>query len=1128
MNHRTQIWFFVMYLMVLTATGTAQIDRGSITGTVMDSSNAVIPNVEITAQNEATSIVTSAASTRDGNYTIPALPIGLYTVSAAVSGFKAFSATGVRVQVSSTTRLNIVLEVGSISESVSVVASNPLLQSESAEVGTAINTEKFLELPLSLGGDIRNASEFIRLHPGVAVDSTWQKHIAGGSAFTDAVYYDGAALSVTPANDKQYNPSVDAIEEFKLISGNYSAEYGHALSGITSFTLKSGTNDFHGSLFEFLRNDKLDARGFFGSEKAASRLNEYGATLGGPVYLPGMYDGRNRTFVFGSFFFFRRRGGQLNNLSSIPQPEFLQGDFGRWPSPIFDPQSNQIDPATGRTMRTPFENNTIPESRLSSVSRNIAALLPAPHFPDRLTNNYVSPLVSPLQDDDNFSIRMDHQINNKHKLFGSFIFTNRPAIKGAGPSVEGEAESHNLQNLNSRFFRLAEDWTVSPTTLNHFVAYVNWIVDDNRSLSLGGNWRERLGITGLQGDIFPQTRFSQGFALLGQTTDYRNSNNTEGVLNTVSMIRGRHSLKFGAEFNRHQDNSIPGSNRGGTFNFSQLETAQPGVSGTGFSVASFMLGEVDSANATYIANSLGSRWSYLGTFVNDDFKVTPNFTLSLGLRWELQTTFTDPLDRLTYMDRFTPNPSAGGLPGANIFATDGAFNRLGNNNFKDFGPRFGFAYNFMERWVVRGGYGIFYHAVNRQGIRQSADGFNAFPQFVSADNGITPAFNWDNGFPQNFALPPTLVPDVQNGQNATTLVPERAGVWPYSQQWNFTLERQLGNSLSIRGAYVGTKGTRLFTQELNHNQVHPFYLSLGRDLLTSNINSDRAQAAGFTEPFPGFSELWGGRATVAQSLRPFPQYNNVFEGVASYGNSIYHSFQLFVQKTMSHGIGFTAAYTWGKQISDTRMLSSGVGYQNAYDRRNERSLDGTNPAQILSLSQVYELPFGKGKAFGSSSNVADKVLGGWKISGIYTYQSGLPMSIDTINTLGIFSSTLRADVVPGAPLRAPIGPGGFDPNRDSWINPDAFAPPLPNQFGNTARYLNGLRRPAFMSEAIAVIKDTAITERVTLQFRTEFSNPLNRVVFGTPIQRLDDARFGQITSVGNTPRQIQFGLKLIW
>ncbi|MEX2264336.1 MAG: TonB-dependent receptor [Bryobacteraceae bacterium] len=963
----------------------------------------------------------------------------------------------------------------------------------------------------------------------MATNDTWQKHIAGGSAFTDAVYYDGAALSVTPANDKQYNPSVDAIEEFKLITGNYSAEYGHALSGVTSFTLKSGTNAFHGTMFEFLRNEKLDARGFFGSEKAATRLNEFGATLGGPVYIPRVYDGRNRTFVFGSFFLFRRRGGQLNNLSSIPGQDFLQGDFRRWPSSIFDPQSNRIDPVTGRTIRAPFDNNLIPQSRLSSVSRNMAALLPAPHFPDRLINNYVSPLVSPVQDDDNFSLKIDHQINSNHKMFGSFIFTNRPAIKGAGPSVTGEAESHNLQNLNSRFFRFAEDWTVSPTVMNHFVAYVNWVVDDNRSLSRGGNWGERLGITGLQGDIFPNARFTQGFALLGQNTDYRNSNNTEGILNNVSMIRGRHSLKFGGEFNRHQDNAIPGSNSGGTFNFSQLETAQPGVSGTGLSIASFMLGEVNNANATYIANSLGSRWSYLAAFVNDDYKLTPNLTLSLGLRWQLQTTFTDPLNRLTYMDPSTPNPGAGGLPGANIFATNGDFNRLGNNNFRDFAPRFGFAYNFKERWVVRGGYGIFYHAVNRQGILQSADGFNAFPQFASADNGITPAFNWDTGFPQNFPRPPTLVPDVQNGQNATTLVPARAGTWPYSQQWNFTIERQVGNTLSIRAAYVGTKGTRLFTPELDRNQVHPSaFAGLGRDLLTSHITSARAQAAGFTEPFPGFSRLWGGRATVAQALRPFPQYNSIPEGVASYGNSTYHSFQLFVQKTMSRGFGFTAAYTYGKQISDTRVLSTGVGYQNAYDRRNERSLDGTNPAQILSISQVYDLPFGRGKAFANSSAVADKLLGGWKVSGIYTYQSGLPLSIATINTLGIFNSTLRADLVPGVPLRAPVGPGRFDPNRDLWINPNAFANPAPGQFGNTARYLTGLRGPAFLSEAIAVVKDTALTEKLTLQFRTEFSNPFNRVVFGAPVDRLDSATFGQITSVGNTPRQIQFGLKLIW
>jgi hypothetical protein len=331
----------------------------------------------------------------------------------------------------------------------------------------------------------------------------------------------------------------------------------------------------------------------------------------------------------------------------------------------------------------------------------------------------------------------------------------------------------------------------------------------------------------------------------------------------------------------------------------------------------------------------------------------------------------------------------------------------------------------------------------------------------------------------------------------------------------------------VRAAYVGTKGTHIFAQEYQHNQVDPSMLSLGRALLTANINSPEARAAGFREPFAGFADLWGARATVAQALRPFPQYNNVVEGVAAYGNSIYHSFQLYVQKRVTRGYGFTFAYTNGKQISDSRGLSTGVGYQNAYDRRAERSVDGTNPQQIVSISSVYELPFGRGKPW-VQNGPAEKIAGGWQISGIYTYQSGVPLSIDTTNTLGIFSSTLRADIVSGVPLRATPGPGGFDPNRDRWINPDAFRNPAPNSFGTSGRYLPGLRGPAFLTEAFALLKDTRVTERLNLQFRTEFSNPFNRVVFANPIQTLTDARFGRITSVQTEPRQIQFGLKLMW
>jgi hypothetical protein len=391
---------------------------------------------------------------------------------------------------------------------------------------------------------------------------------------------------------------------------------------------------------------------------------------------------------------------------------------------------------------------------------------------------------------------------------------------------------------------------------------------------------------------------------------------------------------------------------------------------------------------------------------------------------------------------------------------------------------------------------------------------------------VTPAFNWNNGFPQNFPHPPIISPTVQNGQGAQVSLRSHGGVWPYSQQWNMTVERQIGSFFAIRGSYVAVKGTHLVAGDAtNWNQVDPKYLSLG-NLLNANINSAQAQAAGFREPFDGFSDLWGTRASVAQALRPYPQYTGVSQFNPSYGDSIYHSFQLFVQKRMAHGLDFTIAYTFSKAIDDTRSYGSGVGQQNYYDRRNERSLSVNDQPQILTFSYIYQLPIGAGKKH-LSSGVPGKIFGGWTVSGIQTYGSGLPLSLSVVNTLPIFNGLLRPNVVAAVPQRGTIGSGRFDPGRDRWINPGAFTAPAPFTFGNTSRYIN-LRAPATLSESFAILKNTSIRERMKIQFRTELSNPFNRTVFSAPVTNLSDPAFGQIQSQANNPRNIQFGLKIMF
>jgi hypothetical protein len=480
------------------------------------------------------------------------------------------------------------------------------------------------------------------------------------------------------------------------------------------------------------------------------------------------------------------------------------------------------------------------------------------------------------------------------------------------------------------------------------------------------------------------------------------------------------------------------------------------------------------------------------------------------------------MDRLSYMDSSLPNPGAGNRPGAYTFGGDsrGGWRTIANTNWSDFGPRIGFAYNVAKDWVIRSGYGIFYWNVSGT-IGVPATGFNTTAAFASGNVGITPAFNWDNGFPQDFQKPPILTPTVQNGQNATAVLRHRGAAWPYNQQWNLTVERQFGRSFAIRTGYVGMKGTRL-RSAANLNQVHPSYLSLGSGLNT-NITSAQAQAAGLGAPFPGFASLWGTRATVAQALRPFPQYATVGQFNPNDGSSNYHSFQLYAQKQMSQGIDFTASYTFSKVIDDVSTQ------QNFYDRRADRSIGNFHQPHVVSLSYVYNLPFGPGKRFlNGSSGLAGKIAGGWTLSGLHRYSSGLPLSLSVTNNLPIFNGGLRPNAVAGADQRPAEGPGGFDPARDRYINASAFALPPAFTFGNSARYLDNLLGPAGLSEAFAILKNTGIGERVNLQFRTEISNPFNRVVFGSPATNLSSPNFGQISSQADTPRVIQLGLKLLW
>ncbi|MGH9665065.1 MAG: TonB-dependent receptor domain-containing protein, partial [Bryobacteraceae bacterium] len=548
-------------------------------------------------------------------------------------------------------------------------------------------------------------------------------------------------------------------------------------------------------------------------------------------------------------------------------------------------------------------------------------------------------------------------------------------------------------------------------------------------------------------------------------------------------------------------------------------TGLPGVANSGNSFASYLLGAVDSGSSYFRSSLPGGRYKYIGMYVDDTYKLTTKLTLDLGLRYEIQIPTSDPLGRISYMDASVSNPGAGNLPGAEVFGTDGTGqNPFFNTQYRNFGPRAGFAYSLTPKTVIRGGYGIFYSAYINEGIGIPQNGFSTTPSFSSPNTGLTPAFYWDNGFPQNFSHPPNLTPTVQNGQSAQLVYPSNGGTIPYSQQFNLTIERQVSDTLMISAAYVGNKGTHIYGTA-SMNQIDPAYFSLGSALLQSNINSPLAQQAGIHEPFAGFSDLFGSRATVAQALRPFPQYQGVGVVAAPYDNSTYHSLQIKVDKRFSHGLSGTFAYTRSKMLSDGVEFTSSNGailQQNLYQR--EKFLYPTDQPNLFSFSVNYALPYGRT----SQAGAMRKVLGGWSLSAFGTYGSGYPLPIVTVNTNSLaFTGGLRPNLT-GEPLRADTGSGGFDPNRDYYLNPAAFANPAPLTFGNAPAYLN-VRQPFLINESFGIFKQIRIVERVTTQFRVEMTNPLNRVVFGAPTTDLSSTSFGKVGSQATSPRLIQFG-----
>jgi hypothetical protein len=1137
-------------VLIVTGVIFAQGNLGGLTGTVSDSSGAIIPGVSVKVTNIATGVITNTLSSGSGAFVIQGLPPGNYRLEVEKSGFKKTVIDNLVVQTATVGTRDVTLELGSVVESVNVAADMATLQTTGAEIGTAMEPKALLDLPISLGGAAtagatgrRQIENFIFLTPGVT-GNQWSKSINGAPGFSQEILIDGQDVQNigAPSFIADSTPPYEAVSEFKVQNTLYPAEYGLGY-GVLNFTLTSGGNAFHGDLFEFVRNDKFDSRGFFPASKPIIRQNEYGGTIGGPIILP-RYNGKNRTHFFFAYTGFRLRGGlPTGGLVTVPTMQERNGDFSDYPFPLFDPTTTRSD-GKGGFVRDPFPGNIIPTAKISGVAERIIGLLPPPDIAGTYFNNYVDRSNQP-SDDNDWSIKLDHQLTSKQQINGGFWWVNSNIVVN-GPLAGPLNPGLRYTPTHGGGLRVNHEYTITPTMVNHIgfghtptqPTWTLWKTDKRK-----GN--EVLKIPGIPSDAngYPEFHFDNpGYQFIGnsQWQGFEPQRFVNDVWNDdLSMLKGRHQMKFGFQYRRRTMEAQDVDNRAGVFSITSLATSQPNdpnFTSWGNAFASLMLGQVQSAYRQQPAPVQHFHDSMFDWYVDDNIKATKKLTVSLGLRYELPLYVVEDSGIVSFLNLSRPNPGAAGIPGALQFqgkgpGRSGSLNIFGTYH-KAFAPRFALAYAVNEKTVVRAGYGIFrlypnYGRMN-SGIFWNS-GFGATLSTSATDQGIHPAFNLDQGFPLADLNLPNVDPSQNNGGSAT-YVNSSANKPALMQSWTIDFQRTLPYNMMLDTAYVASRTTGLWTGLENINQVNPKYLKLGNTLY-ADINSPDAAAAGILPPYPGFS------GSVAQALRPYPQYTTIWDMFQPTGYNTYHSLQMRLQKQYSNGLSFLISYTFSKNIGaqggDTFGDIFGGGGLNAIDsfnRKIEKTLAPIDQTHIFVLSWVYELPFGKGKRFLSGLNpIANQFLGGWQLNSIERYQSGTPISVYGGSDIPLFGGGNRPNWI-SSKVRSSVSMGSFDPAKDVYINVSAFSEPAPFTFGTAPPTLPNTRVPALYNEDFSVFKKFGLrSESRYLEFRAEFFNILNRVVFGGPASNVNNPdSFGTIGSQANTPRVIQFGMKLLF
>jgi Carboxypeptidase regulatory-like domain len=1170
----------------------AQSERGSISGEVRDSTGAVMPGVRVTLTDLDTNTTSTATTNDAGGFTFPNLPVGRFVLRAQKEGFRPAVVSNITVNASASVRADVTLEIGATQQAVEVQAAAAQLQTEDAKTSSTVTNKMVDQLPLVVGGTLRSPFDLASLTPeskNVGGDNGFV--LGGGQAASYGTTLDGVSTNTARALSMSWvssnAPSLEAVTEFTVDSNGFKAEYGHAGGGVMTFVSKSGTNDYHGSAYEFLRNNDFDANRFFsnraGLPRAIYKQNDFGASAGGPIWIPKLYNGHNKSFFFFAYEGFRNRAGATAFTTTVPTPEMYNGDFSKWVDasgkqiPIYDP-TTQTTGANGVVTRTPFPNNQIPKNlfdplavkALSVFQAGAGPLMPntgaAPGTVGYVNNNYNVASGSQVSPINKLSIKGDHIFSERDRISGYYGYDRESLVPGPdGPStLPGLYTNYNDLRQDSDVVRFSWDHTFSPTKFNHFYAGGNnWRQNHNPPQEYIGNWKDKLCLPNVPdcNQNLLNLTFSNGYGGWGGNANNGSENTVYAFNDDFTWIRGAHTFKFGGMFQLTHYNGFGRQCVSGCVGFSFTETGLPGntnLSSGGNPFASFLLGYADSGQLDTV-RFIGQQWPYYAGYFQDDWRISPKLTINLGLRWETQLPPTGLEDRWADFSPTTPNPAANNIPGAVIFAGSGQGRQgsrtLADSYFKAFGPRFGFAYSLNSKTVIRGGYGRSFGQIQTTTGSAHNMGNTLTQTFSNGSNGIQPTFLLNQGLPA-WTAPPFINPSVSNGSSVSWWQGSEATRPPEDNNFNLSIQRQLTSSIVLEGSYNAVIGSHLVSGLLNYNQVNPAYLNqYGASLLTSPINSPAAVAAGFTPPFPGFQQLWGSRATVAQALRPFPQYTTIDTAAGQgdhSGHSTYHSGIIKLEKRYTNGLTFQTSYVFSKLLTDSDSYWPGTacpgvgGYlgltpnagctqaANFYNRSLEKSIGEYDITHNFKLGLVYDLPFGKGHKM-LNHGIGAAILGGWHVSSINYYASGTPVTVNTTVSQPIFGGRQVAYVNSYNGWQ-PNFNGSFDPSVNNFFVPYGTGP-FPTQgpgtnlsgIGNVTRFNPKLRYFPNLNENMSVAKSIPIKEQIRLDFRAEAFNIFNRVRFGTGSLTLQDPNFGHLTSNGdllNTPRQLQLALKL--